>query len=352
MRPATLNKHRGKAALFVAAALVLTACGGDDDDSTGADDQAAADETDAESDDAAADTEATDESDETADESDADASDTDEGSAEGGELAGRDTLIFGALWETPPMIGVDPDDTTVPVGLAPDLADAMSTQLGVDVEWQNMQWPAQLPGVQSGVVDALFGQVTITGERELSIVDLIPFFKTPFSLLLPEGNPEGLTQLADACGLSIGVPVGSIQSELIATINADACVPNGEDEIIPAEYQGATAAISAIQAGTVDGWLDSSTSINQVAESGAGSFATVQIPESEYPPEYTGIAVGKDQPDVSVALADSLKSLIEDGTYSDILASYGLDSNAITADEVVINPTTGTEVGVVSEEAE
>ncbi|MEZ5294934.1 MAG: transporter substrate-binding domain-containing protein [Ilumatobacteraceae bacterium] len=107
------------------------------------------------------------------------------------QLPDHDSLSFGALWETPPIIGVDTEDTTVPVGAAPDLAAALAPILGVEVEWQNMQWPAQLPGVQSGVVDALFGQVSVTEERELSIVDLIPFTKTTFSLLLPEGTGRG-----------------------------------------------------------------------------------------------------------------------------------------------------------------
>ncbi len=249
------------------------------------------------------------------------------------------------------MIGVDPADTTKPVGLAPDLVEAMAPLLGVEAEWQNMQWPAQLPGVQSGAVDALFGQVTITEERELSIVDLVPFFKTLLGVLVPEGNPAGLTQLADACGLTIGVPVGSIQTDTINAVSEAACAPNGLDPIVPAEYQGASAAISALLAGTIDGWLDDRDSINEAADSGAGSFAVVDVPESEYPPNYRGIAVSKDQPEVAIALAEALKTLIADGTYAEVVAKYGVEHSAITVDEVIINPMTGTEVGVVAEAA-
>ena len=261
-------------------------------------------------------------------------------------LPDRDALSFGALWETPPVIGVDPADTSAPVGAAPDLTAAMAPLLGVDVEWQNLQWPAQLPGVQSGTVDVLFGQVTITEERELSIVDLIPFYKTTFSLLLPPDNPEGLTRLADACGLSIGVPVGSVNGELVAAINESVCVPDGKDPIEAAEYQGASAAISALQAGTIDGWLNSITE-NQLAADSTG-LANVKLPEDEYAGTYTGLAVSKDQPEVSVALAAALKELIENGTYGEIMANWGLENTEISADEVVINPITGTEPGVVA----
>ena len=332
-------------AILLAATLIVAACGDDDtsSDASPATTQAAAESETASStapDSSPATTEAASES-ETASSTAPDSSSSPEAL-----LPDRDTLSFGALWETPPMIGVEPADTSTPVGVAPDLAAAMAPLLGVNVEWQNMQWPAQLPGVQSGVVDVLFGQVTITEERELSIVDLIPFYKTTLSLLLPAGNPEGLTRLADACGLSIGVPVGSIQSDLVAKINETACVPNGEDPIVPAEYQGASAAISALRAGTIDGWLNAYGE-NKAAADETG-LALVTLPEDEYAGDYTGLAVSKQQPEVSIALVEALKQLISDGTYGDIMDKWGLGANTVTADEVVINPITQTEVGVVA----
>ena len=336
MRPRTNHTTRGALALAVTAALLVSACGGDDDDADEPADAPTEEPTEE-----PADAPADEPADAPADEPAAAPAD--------GLLADRDSLSFGALWETPPTIAVDPNDTNVPVGVAPDLAAAMAPILGVEVEWQNMQWPAQLPGVQSGVVDALFGQVSVTEERELSIVDLIPFYKTTMSLLLPDGNPEGVGQLADACGLTIGVPVGSVQTELLEKINAEACEPNGEDAIVPAEYQGATAAISAIQAGTIDGWLDSTTSIDEAAASGVASFATAEVPESEYQAQYTGIAVGKDQPEVSLALVEALLTVIEDGTYAAIMEEWGISAASVTAEEVVINPITGTPAGEVAE---
>ncbi|MCB0965378.1 MAG: transporter substrate-binding domain-containing protein [Ilumatobacter sp.] len=344
MRKPTFATTRGLSATMVAVALLVSACGDDDDSND------AGDETTEPADDAGSDeTTAPDETEDTA--ADDATEDTAADDATGDALLpDHDSLSFGALWETPPIIGVDTEDTTVPVGAAPDLAAALAPILGVEVEWQNMQWPAQLPGVQSGVVDALFGQVSVTEERELSIVDLIPFTKTTFSLLLPEGNPDEVTQLADACGLTIGVPVGSVQTELVERISAESCEPNGEDAIEPAEYQGATAAISAIQAGTIDGWLDGTTSINEAAASGVAAFATAELPDSEWPPQYTGIAVGKDQPEVSLALVEGLQILIEDGSYGEIMEAWGMEAAAVTADEVVINPITGTPAGEVAAE--
>ncbi|PZU36593.1 MAG: hypothetical protein DI573_13360 [Microbacterium sp.] len=253
-------------------------------------------------------------------------------------------ISFGALWETPPTIGVDTADPSTPVGIAPDLAALFGDILGVDVEWQNLQWPAQLPGVQAGNVDALFGQVSITGEREQSIVDLVAWQKTTQSILVPADNPEGIERLDDMCGLTIAVPVGSNQVERVNSAN-ERCVEAGEDEIAMQEYQGAAPAIQALRAGTVDGWLNSTNSQDEVVAADPDVFEAVLVPEDEVATEFGGIAVSKDQPGLAEALAGALTLLVEDGTYAEILEEYGVTATALTVDEVVINPITGTPVG-------
>ncbi|WP_432488810.1 MULTISPECIES: transporter substrate-binding domain-containing protein [Kineococcus] len=258
------------------------------------------------------------------------------------EVKSSGSLTLGALWETPPMIGVDPADTSTPVGVAPDLAAALGQVLGVQVQWQNMQWPAQLPGVQSGAVDALMGQVTDTAEREQSVVDLVPFYKSTESLLLPKDNPEGVQSLKDMCGLTVGVPVGSTQSETVTAVSDASCAGNA---IELAEYQGATAAISAVRAGTVDAWLDTTTTQEQAVQASSGAFVAQVLPEDESPANLTAIAVGKANPGLSNALAGAVKALINDGTYADVLAAHEVQAAAISAEEVVVNPITGTAPG-------
>lgn len=255
------------------------------------------------------------------------------------------TLKLGALWETPPMIGVNASDTSTPVGLAPDLAAALGQVLGVQVTWQNVQWPAQLPGVQSGAVDALMGQVTDTAEREQSVVDLVPFYKSTESLLLPKDDTKGITSLATACGRTIGVPVGSTQGQEVSAASDAHCAGNA---IRVAEYQGATAAISAVRAGTIDGWLDTTTSQLQAVKASSGAFTTAELPADESPVKFTAIAVGKANPGLSNALVGALKELIDNGTYADVLAAQDVSSAAVTADEVVVNPLTGTAAGATA----
>ena len=253
-------------------------------------------------------------------------------------------ISFGGLWETPPTLSVDPSDPTKPAGIAPDVAALFGEILGVDIEWQNLQWPAQLPAVQAGSVDALFGQVSITAEREKSIVDLVPFQTRNHGLLVAAGNPEKIDSIASMCGLTIAVPIGSNQSEKVAQISQEQCVDQGKPAIEMSEYQGGAAAIQALRGGTVDAWFDVLPNIKATAASDPAAFDAVPIPESEMPTEYSGIAVSKDNPGLSQALAGAIKILIANGMYDEIYANYD-GENQLTVDMVKINPITGTPAG-------
>lgn len=256
----------------------------------------------------------------------------------------RGTLAFGALWETPPVIGVTATDTSTPVGIAPDLAEAIGALLGLEVTWQNLQWPAQLPGVQAGVVDALFGQVTATAERETTVVDLVPFLESSFSLLLAADAADRITGLADMCGATLAVPVGSVQGAALAELNEGACA---DDQVEIAEYQGATLAISAVKAGSADAWIDNTVSTVQAAEADP-SLANVELSAADLAPSVNAIAVAKANPELTEALVAALQHLAEDGAYHDVLLDHGFELTAIDAADLSANPITDTPVGKTS----
>ncbi len=254
-------------------------------------------------------------------------------------------VTAGALFQTPPIIGASDSDPNVPVGTAPDLAKLVGDILGVKFEFKNMQWPAQLPGVQSGAVDALWGQVTITAEREQSIVDLVPFDKVGNGLLVAAGNPKNITSIASQCGLTAGVPIGSQQSSITKSISDKECVANGKPAIKLAQYQDASSAIQALRAGTTDSWLNDVGAQQEVAKATPNTFKVVPVSDAEFPSQYTGIAVSKQNPGLTNALVEALRILIKNGQYADVMKKWDRSYASVTADEVVANPITKTPVG-------
>jgi polar amino acid transport system substrate-binding protein len=256
-------------------------------------------------------------------------------------------ISFGALWETPPGISVDPSNTKVPIGITPDLAAAMAPLLGVTAKWENMQWPAQLPGLQSGNIDVLFGQVSDSVEREQSVVDLIPYSKSTQSMLVPIDNPKSIDSLASTCGMTIGAPTGStMTAELEAA--SKICTTAGNAAIKTASYPGASAAISALRAGNIDGWLDSTSTQKAVVANAPTVFDQVVIPDSEtiaFDSGYGGIAISKSNPGLSKAIAGALKELIDNGEYAKIMKKWKSEDISVPAGDVVVNLLTKTPAG-------
>ncbi|WLP91601.1 transporter substrate-binding domain-containing protein [Gordonia sp. NB41Y] len=257
------------------------------------------------------------------------------------QIAASGTLKLGAEWSTPPIISVDASNTSQPVGIAPDLAAAIGTDLGLTPQWRNMQWPAQLPGLQSGAVDALFGQISDTREREAGEFDLVPFIKTTESLLMPADKAAGITSLADMCGKTIGAPVGAVQVAAVKAVSDKECAST---PIKVSEFQGANAAISAVRSGAIDAWLDTTPS-QKSAVAADSKLTAVVVPDTEIEPLYTTIAVSKKNGALATAFADSLRRLSENGTYAKILADNDSADSAVTVDEIKVNPLTGTPAG-------
>lgn len=259
----------------------------------------------------------------------------------------RNRIEFGALWETPPIIGVEPGDTSKPVGIAPDLAQAIGRVLGVETGWKNMQWPAQLPGLQSGNVDALFGQVSGGKERE-QVVDLTAFYRSPLGLLLAAGKGEQVKSFADACGMKIGVPAGSQQVDVVAQNSKKLCVAEGKPAIKSVGYPGAQGAIVAIKGGNVDAWMDSTTSVRDIAKKSNGTFDSMVLPDDQIDPymeRNVTIAVSKSNSGLSRAFAGAMQKLSQSGEYQKIMEKWESGDAIVPEDMLVVNFYSGLAAG-------
>ena len=199
------------------------------------------------------------------------------------------SISFGAVWETPPIISVDLAHPASPKGIAPDLAAGMGEVLGVHIVWQNLAWPAQLPGLQAGNVDVLFGQISDTAEREQSIVDLIPFQQRGYGLLTAAGNPRKLATLNDLCGVTVGVPVGSSTGTIIKNLSKTECVGAGKPAIDYREFNGATAIVQALRADSIEASFDAAPSVAAAAAADPATYSFVALPACLVPESHDAI---------------------------------------------------------------
>ncbi|WES63255.1 transporter substrate-binding domain-containing protein [Microbacter sp. GSS18] len=260
-------------------------------------------------------------------------------------------ILAGGLFQTPPVLGADSADPSVAVGIAPDLAAAMEPVLGVEIEFVDTQWPNQIPGVQAGNLDVLWGQISDNAERERSAFDFVPFMAGVGGLLIPAENPEGIDSIASMCGLTMAVANGSNTAEIVSAVSDEACVAAGQDPIELIALQGGADAYAAVKAGTTDAWYDSYSSIAQVAETD-DFFGAVELDIEETPLEmrnFNGIAVLKDNAGLTEALYAAMGEIRDSGDYQAVFDEWGVGTDVIQPEYFRINPFTDTPVGETAE---
>ena len=255
-------------------------------------------------------------------------------------------ITAGASFDNPPTIYVDVADASKALGIAPELATAVGELLGITVEWQNTQWPGQLPGLDSGTLDVIWGQATQTEEREREIIDMVPFMQYNLGFLVEAGNPEGITDWASACGMKVGVSLGSSFVTTMNEASAKYCEPAGKPAMKPTEFQGSEE--TALRAGSIDATLDAFPVLAKMAEADPDDLAAVEMPEAESFEFYSGMAgvgVSKAQPGLSRALAGAFQELAANGEYQKILKRHDSGDNQPADDMLAVNPLTGTPAG-------
>lgn len=261
---------------------------------------------------------------------------------ESGEIAAA------GAFANPPFLAADLNDATQPVGIAPDITDAMETILGVEFVWNNTQWPGQLPGLEAGTFDIVMGQVSVTAEREEGIIDLVSFFQDGLGFLVPVGNPEGISNWESVCGLKVGTSLGSLYVASMNYASEQHCEPAGLPPIEPAEYQDQAGYKSALLAGNIDATIDAFSGVLASAEADPEFLDAVRLPDEEaheFEPGLRGIGVNKSNPGLTQALGEALQIIVDSGVYDEILANNGLDYGLPGEGFFGVNPLTGTEPG-------
>lgn len=251
-------------------------------------------------------------------------------------------------FDNPPGLYADIASADRPLGVAPDLSKAIGEILGVEFQWRNTQWPGQLPGLDAGTFDAVWGQISVTAQREREVLDIIPWAEHTLAFLVQTGNPSGISDWATACGHSVGVSLGSIFVKTLTDASAKYCAAAGKPAIEIREFQGNEE--PAVRSGQIDAVIDSSSVLTRMAENLPDVFEAVVMPEDqskEFYPGLGGIGIKKENAGLATAMAAALKILHENGTWT-IIGERNKSVREIPGIELVkVNALTGTPAGEV-----
>jgi polar amino acid transport system substrate-binding protein len=233
------------------------------------------------------------------------------------------------------FIGTDPtyapneykDADGNPIGWEIELADAMAAKLGLKTEYAVSTFDNIIPGILGGKyqlgVSSFFDNV----ERE-KMVDMVNYYTAGIQWAAKIGeevDPD------NACGKTLAVQRGTYQHLDDAPARSKTCTSAGKKEITILPFDTQDQAVSAVALGRADAFsADSPVTQYSVKQNADKLHTTGEI----YEVVFYGFPVMKGSA-IAPALQAALQSLVDDGTYAEILSKWGVESGGI--DTISIN---------------
>ncbi|WP_194785304.1 ABC transporter substrate-binding protein [Actinomyces haliotis] len=242
-------------------------------------------------------------------------------------------LDIGTSTAYPPGEFLNADGT--PIGYEVDLTHAIARVLGVKTTTHSAAFDSIISSIGSKY-DLGVAAMTITTERE-SAVDMISYINVGSQFDVQSGNPKKIdpSHTMNLCGLTIGVQTGTGQETELGT-DSQTCQDAGEPAIQVRSYSKQSEAATALVGGTIDATYSDSTVAGYAVQLTDGQVETVGDVVDALP---QGIAVSKDDPQLTKAVQAAVQYLMDEGIWRDILSSWGVKDAALSKAE--LNPSVG-----------
>ena len=222
------------------------------------------------------------------------------------------------------------DDAGEPIGWSVDLGNAMAAKLGLEPEYQISSFDKILPSITGGTYDIGLSSFTDNEERE-KVVDFVNYYEAGIQWAQAIG---GSVDPANACGLTVAVQATTYEETDELPAKSQECVDAGKEPINILKYEKQDEASNALALGQADA-MTADSPITQYAVSKLKD--KIELAGDAFDVAPYGIAVDKGSP-LAKAIQAALQSLIDDGTYLDILTEWGVDAGAV--DSITINAAT------------
>jgi polar amino acid transport system substrate-binding protein len=220
------------------------------------------------------------------------------------------------------------------VGIDPDLADALSKQLGVKFQFTNGTFDGLIPSLQTGRIDIIMSAMSDTKARQQGLddkgkkagkgVDFVDYYNSGSSLLVKKGNPKGIKSLADVCGQTVAVQRGTIYQD---AFNAQKKLCGSKGLTIQPFDTDAEAQTRVRAGGAVADLNDTPVAAYIAQKSGGGNdFEVAGSPADAGP---FGIAMDKSNSQLRDTLKEAVDAIIADGTYTKVLQKWNATSGAL-----------------------
>jgi polar amino acid transport system substrate-binding protein len=248
-------------------------------------------------------------------------------------IKSKGTLTVAADATYAPNEFIGSDGHTV-VGMDADLSSALAGVMGLKANVVNATFDTIIPGLAAGKYDMGASSFTDTKARE-KVVNFVDYYQAGTSFFTKSSGGASTTGLTDLCGKSVSVESGTTE-ETDAKAQSAKCKSAGKPAVSVLVFPTQSAANLALSSGRAQiAMADSPIADYQVKQSN-GTFKLVG---QSYGPFTYGLAVPKAS-GLAPAVLAALLVLEKNGTYSSILAKWGIQSGAIPVSRMKINGAT------------
>lgn len=245
----------------------------------------------------------------------------------------KDTITIGVVPALPPISSYATDAKTI-VGFDPDLSQLVADGLGRKLKLVTLAWPDWPLALQSGKVDAVISNVTVTEERKEKF-DFSTYRRDELGFYVKTGSAiKSIREPKDVAGLRIITDAGTNQEKVLLEWNKEN-VARGLKPVSIQYYDDDAVRIVALQSGRADAIF----SVNAVLAYEAavqGKTQLVGTVSGGWPRTAEVAITTRKGSGLATPLTQLLNDLIEDGKYRQVLDRWSLDSEAI--DRAATNP--------------
>jgi len=213
------------------------------------------------------------------------------------------------------------------MGMDPDLVRTLGSVLGLRARIVNVRFGTIIPGLVARKFDVGMSSITDTRQRE-RVVDFVTYFSAGTSFYVKANAGPHITSLAALCGRTVAVVRGTTE-ETDARVQNLNCRRAGRPDVQIAAFPDYNGAFIALESSnTAVGMADSHVASYIVKRSGGQLELT-----GSYGVAFYGIALPK-RSRMAQPVIEALRTLIADGTYREILKTWGVESGAVAKPQI------------------
>ena len=215
-------------------------------------------------------------------------------------------------------------DGTTPQGSDVDIANEVAKRFGVTAEIDNTGFSGIIPALLAKKCDLIISGMNDTPERAKQVA-FVDYLKVGQGLLVPAGNPKGITTLEDLSGKSVAVQLGTTNKDALDAENKTLTAA-GKPKIDIQTFEQDTDAFQQLSLGRVDAYSGDSPPCAYYAATSAGKFIVGGSPIEPIP---IGIAIRLDDTALQAAVKAAVDGMYADGTLKAIVEKAGMTDSVV-----------------------